>query len=129
MNPELLFVGASAVSAAVGALALRRERRSADVTADRFTDRLAIHPARGLTAGAGRVLVGEVMAGLSPVDVSSPVVEATITQVRPALDSRPTCQGTLTAYPGGTTVCCGGWADCLGADSGYVHGRTVVGAS
>jgi hypothetical protein len=129
IGPEVVFVAASAVSAAAGALAARAGRRASVVTAEEFAGRLALHPARGLTAGSGRVLVGEHLTGLAAAPAPVPVVEAVITSVpsRPALDAVPACPGTVIRDAAGTSTCCGGWPDCVGADGLYVHGRSVVG--
>jgi hypothetical protein len=122
IGPEVVFIAASGVAAAAGALALRSGRRAAAVTADEFAGRLALHPARGLAVGSGRVLVGEHLIGLAAAPAS--MVEAVITSVpsRPALDAVPACPGTVIHDAGGTSTCGGGWPDCLGADGIYVHG-------
>jgi hypothetical protein len=100
IGPEVVFVGAAAVTAATGVLALRSGRRAAIVTADEFAGRLALHPARGLTAGSGRVVVGEHLTGLAAAPV--PVVEAVITSlpVRPAPGAVPACPACRLRPPG-----------------------------
>jgi hypothetical protein len=129
IGPEVVFAAASAMSAAAGALAARATRRAAVVTAEEFAGRLALHPARGLAVGSGRVVAGEPLTGLAAAPVPVPVVEATITAVpsRPALAGVPACPGTVIRDAAGTSTCCGGWPDCVGADGLYAHGRSVVG--
>lgn len=136
IGPEvftLVTTGAGAVVAVVGGWQARR-RALAD--ADRLACLVATHPCRGLPPGSGRVVEGEILAGLDQVPVLpapgrlergvSPQVRQGEPAGRPAaLVSAPSCHGTLTRHRDGTTSCHNGRDDCLGAESGHTHRRTV----